>query len=467
MKKIKIGFLPFYIKLYDDCGSGAVGRPRLEPFYERLACELEARGFEVIRNEFCRIKPEFEAAVAKFEAAGADCIVTWHAAYSPSLESIDTLAATELPIIVLDTTETYDFSPEQDPAEISFCHGIHGVMDMCSLLRQRGKGYAICAGHIEHTDVLDRVAGYARAAGAARSLKGSRAGSIGGSFDGMGDFLIDDVSLLERFGVTAVYPKDGEIEALRNSVTEAEVEAEMKENSELFYEIEPIDPEAHAETVRNCLAVRKFIENNELDAFTINFRKIGGDSGITAMPFIEACKAMARGIGYAGEGDILTASLVGALRKAYRGATFAEIFCPDWKNGSLLISHMGEYNLDLVKGKPGYKKIKFIFAEGALDPVVSYGCYRPGKAVFINLYKGVPGLGYCLFISPIEMLDVPERAFEFKVRGWFKPSCELPEFLEKLSLAGATHHSAIIYDATVEEMRFFAGELGLPAVVVE
>ena len=50
MKKIKIGFLPLYIKLYDDCGSGAVGRPRLEPFYERLACELEARGFEVIRN---------------------------------------------------------------------------------------------------------------------------------------------------------------------------------------------------------------------------------------------------------------------------------------------------------------------------------------------------------------------------------------------------------------------------------
>ena len=73
MKKIKIGFLPLYIKLYDDCGSGAVGRPRLEPFYERLAGEFEARGFEVVRNPFCRIKPEFEAAVAKFEAEAVDC----------------------------------------------------------------------------------------------------------------------------------------------------------------------------------------------------------------------------------------------------------------------------------------------------------------------------------------------------------------------------------------------------------
>ena len=465
MKKVKIGFLPLYIKLYDDCGASVTSRPRLEPFYERLACELEAKGFEVIRNEFCRIKPEFAAAVEKFEKAGADCIVTWHAAYSPSIESIDALAGTDLPIIVLDTTETYDFSPEQNPAEISFCHGIHGVMDMCSLLRQRGKSYAVCAGHIEHSDVLDKVSGYVKAACAARSLAGSRAGSIGGSFDGMGDFLIDDETLLSRFGVSAVYPKEGEIEALRTSVTDAEVDAEMKENTELFYEIEPIDDEAHAETVRNCLAVRKFIENNNLDAFTINFRKIGGNSGITAMPFIEACKAMARGTGYAGEGDILTASLVGALLKSYSGTAFAEIFCPDWKNGSLLISHMGEYNLALTKAKPGYKKIKFIYADGALDPVVSYGCYRAGNAVFINLYKSEDG--YKLFISPIEMLDVPEKAFEFKVRGWFKPAAPLPEFLEKLSNAGATHHSAIIYDATVDQMKYFASLLDLPTVVVE
>jgi L-arabinose isomerase len=313
--------------------------------------------------------------------------------------------------------------------------------------------------------VLDKVSGYVKAACAARSLAGSRAGSIGGSFDGMGDFLIDDDTLLSRFGVSAVYPKAGELDALRASVTDAEVEAEMKENSELFYEIEPVDAEAHAETARNCIAVRKFIENNDLDAFTINFRKIGGDSGINAMPFIEACKAMARGIGYAGEGDILTASLVGALLKSYSGTAFAEIFCPDWKNDSLLISHMGEYNLALTKGKPGMKKINFIYGENTLDPVVSYGCYRPGQAVFINLYKSEEG--YKLFISPIEMLDVPEKAFEFKVRGWFKPSVPMPEFLEKLSNAGATHHSAIIYDSNVDEMKYFASLLGLPTVVVE
>ena len=58
MKKTKIGFLPLYIKLYDDCGSGAKARPRLEPFADRLVGELEARNFEVVAVPFCRIKEE-------------------------------------------------------------------------------------------------------------------------------------------------------------------------------------------------------------------------------------------------------------------------------------------------------------------------------------------------------------------------------------------------------------------------
>ena len=95
----------------------------------------------------------------------------------------------------------------------------------------------------------------------------------------------------------------------------------------------------------------------------------------------------------------------------------------------------------------------------------TYGGYRAGKATFVNLFKSESG--YKLFISPIEMLDAPERAFEFKVRGWFRPALPVPQFLEEVSRAGATHHSAIIYDATVEQLAFFAELLGLPTVIVK
>ncbi|MBQ7715591.1 MAG: hypothetical protein IJT70_06960 [Clostridia bacterium] len=463
MKKIKIGFLPLYIKLYDDCGF--VVRPRTEPFYESLAGKFEDEGFEVQRSAFCSVKSEFEEAVKNFEKGGCDVIVTWHAAYSPSLESIDVLSKTPLPIVVLDTTETYDFSSLQDPGEMNYCHGIHGVMDMTNMLRRAGKPYAIAAGHFPSSDVVERASRLVRAAAGAASLRGTKVGTIGGSFDGMGDFLISDDELKSVFGVEAVYSSGEELDACRSAVTDGEIEKEISFDAENYEAIDDIDEETHKKTVRNCLAVRRWIEKNGLSAFTVNFREIRPSNGLEIMPFMEACKAMARGIGYAGEGDVLTASITGALMRGFRDATFVEIFCPDWKGNTLYLSHMGEYNPALTNGKGEMKKISFIFGE-ADDPIVGYGCYKAGSAIFTNVFKDADGK-YTMLISPVEMVDAPDDNFVGTVRGWMKPSVPLPEFLERISTCGVTHHSSLTYGATVEEMKFFAQVLGLRTVVVD
>ena len=65
MEKIKVGYLPFYIKLYDD--SDPSGRdPMVEHMYKMIAM-LEAEGLEIIlADEVCRIREEFDRAVDKF-----------------------------------------------------------------------------------------------------------------------------------------------------------------------------------------------------------------------------------------------------------------------------------------------------------------------------------------------------------------------------------------------------------------
>lgn len=463
MKKIKIGFLPLYIKLYDDCGF--VVRPRTEPFYEKLAVALEGEGFDVVRSPFCSVKSEFEAAVAKFEAEGCDVIVTWHAAYSPSLECIEALTKTALPIVVLDTTETYDFSALQDPGEMNYCHGIHGVMDMTNMLRRAGKAYAIAAGHFPTDDVIERAAGYVRAAAGAASLRGTKVGTIGGSFDGMGDFLISDEELKDVFGVEAVYSDGRELERYRREVTDEEIEREIEFDAEHYDAIEEIDEECHRKTVRNCLAVRRWIKEKDLSAFTVNFREIRPEAGLEIMPFMECCKAMARGTGYAGEGDVLTASITGALMRGFGDATFVEIFCPDWKGDTLYLSHMGEYNPNLTEGRDEMKKISFIFGE-ADDPVVVYGCYKAGDAIFTNVFKDEDGK-YTMLISPVTMEHNFDDNFVGSVRGWMRPPVNVGVFLERISRCGVTHHSSLIYDATVEELEFFAKVIGLRTVVVD
>ena len=84
MKKIKVGYLPLYIKLYDDSDSHM--RDPMVAYMNTLVGMLEGNGLEVVKADVCRIKPEFEEAVRMFNEADVDAVITQHLAYSPSLE---------------------------------------------------------------------------------------------------------------------------------------------------------------------------------------------------------------------------------------------------------------------------------------------------------------------------------------------------------------------------------------------
>ena len=221
MKSISIGLLPLYLELYDNVLPEM--RPRLDAFYDTIADLFEQKGIRVFRSQFCRIAREFSETITRFEDQGVDCIVTLHMAYSPSLEAIDALVDTSLPVVVLDTTQAYFFGAQQNPDEINYNHGIHGVMDLCNLLKKRGKPYSIAAGHYEQSDVLNRALKYIKASVAARSLRGMKVGSIGGNFDGMGDFLVKDDEMHRRFGVDVIRLEDNELYTYSKTVTSSEI----------------------------------------------------------------------------------------------------------------------------------------------------------------------------------------------------------------------------------------------------
>lgn len=454
---MKIGLLPLFIKLYDDIGNDY--RPTLEPYLEEIAKKFEAKGLEVARNGFCRIKPEFEEAVSKFEAENVDAIVTIHMTYSPSLESIEVLTKTKLPIVVLDATYTPEYSHEYHKGFISFNHGIHGVMDMCSMLKRFGKPYAIAAGHADNSDVIDRVCGYVKAAKAAASLGSAKVARVGGSFEGMGDFLIPNEEMKERFGVEVNEIEPDYLSRLVSSVTEDEIDAEVAENAASFDFADDIVEDEYREHLKSCLAMRKCVENGNYTAFTVNFLQL---DGIGSMPFLEACKSMGRGIGYAGEGDALTAAFTGALMSAYPETGFVEIFCPDWENDMFLLSHMGEVSYATVKGKPVIHRGSGSITKG-VQPYKGYAAMKEGKGVYVNISRDADN--FQIFAADAEMIDRQPDEFATAMRGWMRPvGYTTAKFLETHSKHGATHHSIFVYGATKEEIEFFGKLLGMKVV---
>lgn len=462
MKHAKIGLLPFYLELYDRISSPEKRKP-LEAFYVSMASALRQRGVDVVETKICRLKPEFATAIKKFETEKVDAIVTLHLAYSPSLESAEILARTALPIIVLDTTPDYDFSPSQSPGQIMFNHGIHGVQDMCNLLIRNGKPFVIEAGHWKKSDVLARVISRARAARIASALRRSRVGQIGKPFAGMGDFSVP-ADALKQLGIQTVAADCRQLSRIARNIPADEIKAEMLANLKQFSTHKNIE-KAHERSVRTGLAVRKWIKDKKLTGFTVNFLEVDRASGLSTVPFLEASLGMARGIGYAGEGDVLTAALVGALASVYPDTTFTEMFCPDWKGNTIFLSHMGEVNADLLSGKPALIEYPFVFGK-ADNPVKPAGCLRGGKAVFVNLAP-LAGNRFRLILAPVTMQTVRGRdRMETTIHGWFRPSLPVADFLAAYSRAGGTHHAALVYGHAMHEIAGFGALIGWETIVL-
>lgn len=149
----------------------------------------------------------------------------------------------------------------------------------------------------------------------------------------MGGFLVSDERYQNDIGATVAYMTPEISAAYVAKVTEEEVDAEIALDREK-YTVEVHKTEEYRAATRSGLAVRKWMEDEKLDSCTVNFLTLD-ICGLPKMPFPECCKILERGQGYAGEGDVLTAGLVGALMSVYPNSTFTEMFCPDWEQDVL------------------------------------------------------------------------------------------------------------------------------------
>ena len=332
MKKIKIGYLPFYIKLYDDSDPHA--RDPMVGYMRAVMEMLRTQGMEIVEaDEICRVKEEFNRAASKFNDEEVVAVITHHLAYSPSLESIEALLSLKAPLIVLDTTPAYELVKTASYEDrIHQNHGIHGVQDMCNLLKRNGRDFYLCVGHVLHSEVLSEVVSMCKAAAAARLYQTETIGMVGEDFPGMGDFKISEERYQKEIGAVVKHLSSEEVKKYLSQVTEDEIEAEVQINDNK-YSVQVRNQNNYREALRSGIALRKWMDREKIQATTVNFLRVN-ESGLPKMPFIECCKMMERGQGYAGEGDVLTAGLVGALIRVWPDTTFTEMFCPDWEKKS-------------------------------------------------------------------------------------------------------------------------------------
>ena len=176
------------------------------------------------------------------------------------------------------------------------------MQDLANLLLRRKKTFHIIAGHLGEGRAAGRAVAVARAAAAAQSFRRTKALRIGPAFAGMGDFQIEEKAFaglgirVEQIGLEELAPAAG-------AIAEGEVAEEMARDRDRFDVQAPA--EAHRRSVKLGLGVRAYVERGGYTAWSMNFNAFDQKEGaVDTVPFLEASKLMAEGIGYAGEGDL-------------------------------------------------------------------------------------------------------------------------------------------------------------------
>ena len=447
-----VGLLPLYIALYDQALPALRGKMR--SFLNCVENWLIDSGFQVNTGPVCCTRAEFQETIARLEESRPDLLITLHLAYSPSLESAEILSRMKMPLLMLDTTPDVDFGLDVDPERLLENHGIHGLQDLAVMLHRMGKDYEVAAGHLGSPRLRDKVLRCGKASAAAQTLKTMRVLRVGSPFAGMGDFQVDAAVLKEKIGIELDAVSLDAVAAAANAISDDDI-AEENIRDRARYQVDAPE-DVLTRSNRVGLGLRKILDQGSYGAFSMNFLAFDRPDGpACTVPFLECCKAMERGLGYAGEGDVLTASLVGALGAAIGPVTFTEMFSPDWQGGSVFLSHMGEFNPALAVGRVRIFEKTFSFTP-AQNPAAMVGALAPGPALLVNLAP-VPRDSFRLIVAPVEALgDGTHPHLAEWIRGWIRPAVQLESFLETYSRLGGTHHCALLPGGDIETLALFA-----------
>lgn len=385
--------------------------------------------------------------------------------YSPSLMSLPFLKEISKPILIWNTQKLWEIKDDFNAEDLLQNHGIHGVQDLASVLLRERVPFSLVTGHFKDECAQQKIKEWMTAVTAVERLRNSRVGNLGGTFPMMGDFLISPESLKSKLGVEFVKISMDEIADYLKKVEDAEIEKVMKDDLKK-YKAENLSPETHRRSVRIELALRKLIEDRKLQGIAVNFIAFDRSSPVDTVPFLAISKFLAEGMGYGGEGDVLTACSVLLLQYLTGEANFVEMFTVDFPNNLIFMSHMAESNPKMARPDSPIilKENPLPLAYAAPSAVLCFSL-RPGLATLLDFTQTSEG-EIKVITSLVEVVDKPMLKNIDQPQFFIRPNCRVEEFLTKYSLEGGKHHLAMCYGDLRQTLKYVATLMNMPYVEI-
>ena len=462
-RKPRIGVLGIMQDLYDDMIPGIAQRQ--EGYAGQIASHLSDVA-EFIPSKAIKYREDAERATREFEEADLDGVLVVMLTYGPAMRVARLLSESRLPVCLANIQPEPSVTPAWDMADMTYNQGVHGAQDTANAMVRAGKRFQVLTDDWKSDSFRADVGRWARAAAAVTAWKSLKTAIFGYPMNDMGDIRVDESALIRTLGPEILAVAPGDLYRGMEQVTGAQI-AEVMAFEDKNFEIDPrLSPEEREDHARMQVALEQILNERGFGAYTAHFDAIGEDGRFSRLPLAAASSLMAKGFGYAAEGDVLTACLVYAGHLLIGDAHFTEMYAMDFPTDSILQSHMGEGNWKVARSDRPVKLIKRSLGIGRLaDPPTFKFQLQPGPATLATLVS-LEGERFRLVCAEGENLDGQELPALEMPYGQFHPASGVRACLNGWLRAGGPHHEVMNLGHHAADWRDFCDIAGIEFVQV-
>lgn len=401
-------------------------------------------------------------------------IIAWMHTFSPAKMWIAGLAVLKKPLLHLHTQFNRDIPwATMDMDFMNLNQSAHGDREFGFINTRMRIERKVVVGHWQDPEVAERIGVWTRAAAGWNEMRHMKLVRFGDNMRNVAVTEGDKVEAQIRFGLSVNTHSVGDLVAVINQISDAEIDRLCKEYDATYtMQKELKKGGSKRESLRTAakleLGMRAFLEQGGYHAYTDNFEDL---PGMAQLPGIASQRLMADGYGFGAEGDWKQAAFVRVQKVMANGIDKGTSFMEDYtyhldpKNPSILGAHMLEICPSIAKGKPSCE-IHPLGIGGKEDPVRLVFNSVTGPAVAAAIVD--MGNRFRIVANAVTAIEPPKALPKLPVaRVLWKPEPDLATGAAAWIHAGGGHHTALSFTVTSEYLEDFAAMAGVELVVID
>ncbi|MBN1480186.1 L-arabinose isomerase [candidate division KSB1 bacterium] len=401
-------------------------------------------------------------------------LITWMHTFSPAKMWIAGLKMLQKPFVHLHTQYNRDIPWDKiDMDFMNLNQSAHGGREFGFIGTRLRINRKVIVGFWQDEAVQQQLATWMRAAVAWHDWQGGRIARFGDNMRQVAVTEGDKVEAQIKFGYSVNGYGVGDLVAIVNKVSEAEIDKLIDEYKDLYKMPANLDTDntlMHSlrEAAKIEVGMRAFLADGGFSAFTTNFEDL---HGLEQLPGLAVQRLMTDGYGFGAEGDWKTAALVRAMKVMATGLTGGTSFMEDYTyhldpaRPLVLGAHMLEVCSSIAKGQPSLE-VHPLGIGGKSDParLVFHVTNGPGlNASIIDM-----GNRFRLLVNKVDVVDPKVALPRLPVaRVVWMPKPNLEVAAGAWILAGGAHHTGFTMALTLEHMQDFADMADIEMVTID